>query len=185
MSWARAACSTIATGIPARQQPGRRPNMGLRFAHRRNRLMVTHRSPLLADGQHPEQPATRFDRGDSPFPAHRRPIAGNSLNLRPTGWNTAIGKPSSRTLAELRFNLQYQVFNKASVNVGWTGLIVDGIARPSDMINYTLPTMGLLYTATTADGVHARPDAGLHLQSVVRQQSGQVNGNSATPPWMT
>ena len=53
-------------------------------------------------------------------------------------------KTEFSALGELRFNLSYQVFNKASINVGWTGLIVDGIARPSDMINYQLPNMGIL-----------------------------------------
>ena len=77
------------------------------------------------------------------FPVLRRPRS-NSLDLMPTGWNTAIGKAEFSPLGELRFNLQYQVFNKASLNVGWTGLIVGGISRPSDIINYQLPNMGLL-----------------------------------------
>ena len=74
----------------------------------------------------------------------RRPSKADSLNLLPTGWNTAVQKTEFSPLGELRFNLQYQVFNKASVNVGWTGFIVGGIARPADMINYQLPNMGIL-----------------------------------------
>ncbi|HEY1600048.1 MAG TPA: BBP7 family outer membrane beta-barrel protein [Pirellulales bacterium] len=119
------------------------PNIGLRFAHRRNRLNLTSevRYSPMANIQNNQQQGLI---AGLTVPGAPATITGNSLNLQPTGWNTAIGKTEFSNLAELRLNLQYQIFNKASVNVGWTGLIVDGIARPSDMINYTLPNMGLL-----------------------------------------
>ena len=91
---------------------------------------------------------------------------GESLNLAPTGWNTAIRTGAFSPLGELRFNLQYQVFNKASLNVGWTGLIVGGISRPSDIINYQLPNMGLLVHGNNRQSVFMQglTLAGLHLQ---------------------
>jgi len=117
--------------------------IGLRFAHKRNRLMFSTEGRFAAmlnlqNNQQQGLLASNTQAGAPPT------IDGLSLNMVPTGWNTAIQKTEFSPLGELRFNLQYQVFNKASVNIGWTGLIVDGIARPSNMIDYTLPSMGLL-----------------------------------------
>ena len=117
--------------------------VGIRFAHRRNRLSLVGegRFAAMANIQNDQQQGLI---ASNTVPGAPPTLTGLSLNLMPTGWNTAIRKTEFSPLGELRLNLQYQVFNKASINVGWTGIIVDGIARPSDMINYTLPNMGLL-----------------------------------------
>ena len=119
------------------------PQIGIRYAHRRNRLMFTTegRFAPMANLQDNQQQGLI---AANTIPGAPATVSGRSLNLMPTGWNTAVRKTEFSALGELRFNLSYQVFNKASINVGWTGLIVDGIARPSDMINYQLPNMGIL-----------------------------------------
>ena len=117
--------------------------VGIRWAHRRNRLMLTTEGRFAAMGNI----QTNQQQGliaALTIPGAPPTVDGKSLNLMPTGWNTAIRSGAFSPLGELRFNLQYQVFNKASLNVGWTGLIVGGISRPSDIINYQLPNMGLL-----------------------------------------
>jgi len=117
--------------------------VGLRFAHRQNRLMFTGEGRFAAMGNLQNNQQDGLIAGFT-TPGAPPTIDGRSLNLRPTGWNTAVRKTEFSPLGELRFNLQYQVFNKASLNVGWTGLIVSGIARPSNMVNYELPNMGLI-----------------------------------------
>ena len=117
--------------------------IGIRFAHRRNRVS------LVGEGRFAAMANIQNDQQQGLIAALNVPgapstISGNSLNLMPTGWNTAIRKTEFSPLGELRLNLQYQMFSMASLNLGWTGIIVDGIARPSDMISYQLPNMGLL-----------------------------------------
>lgn len=46
-------------------------------------------------------------------------------------------------LVEVRANLGYQVTKALVVQVGWTGIWADGIARPSSMVDYALPAMGI------------------------------------------
>lgn len=45
---------------------------------------------------------------------------------------------------ELRLQAAYKLTRALSANVGWTGMFSDGIARPSNMVSYTLPTFGIL-----------------------------------------
>jgi hypothetical protein len=47
-------------------------------------------------------------------------------------------------VGELRLGLNYQVYRSLSVNVGWTGIVMGGIARSPNMVSYTLPNMGIL-----------------------------------------
>ena len=116
--------------------------IGLRFAHRRNRLMFTTegRFTALANWQNNLQQgeiASNTVAGTPDGPRKVAELAAHRLEHRRS-------KDRVLALGRIRFNLQYQVFNKASVNLGWTGIIVGGVARPADMINYQLPNMGIL-----------------------------------------
>jgi len=71
------------------------------------------------------------------------------LNLMPTGFHSTYNPVTFAPFGELRANLSYQLFSSVAVNVGWTGIFASGIARSSDMVNYTLPSMGILQ-----DGSH-------------------------------
>ncbi len=46
-------------------------------------------------------------------------------------------------LVELRVDVRYQVTRAISLRAGWTGIWMDGIARPANMILYQVPDMGL------------------------------------------
>ena len=65
------------------------------------------------------------------------------LNLMPTGFSTASNRVTFSPIGELRANLNYQLFSQVSVSFGWSGIFLGGVARPSNMINYTLPNMGI------------------------------------------
>jgi hypothetical protein len=74
---------------------------------------------------------------------------GNPGDLRrPLGWpgnsfeNEAVLHEFS-PVVELRVDARYMITRAISFRAGWTGIWMDGIARPSGMINYSLPTMGI------------------------------------------
>jgi hypothetical protein len=43
---------------------------------------------------------------------------------------------------ELRVEGRYQITRAISFHAGWTGIWMDGIARASSVIDYTVPAMG-------------------------------------------
>jgi hypothetical protein len=47
-------------------------------------------------------------------------------------------------IGELRLNMTYQIFRNIQATVGWTGLVMGGIARSPNTVSYTLPAMGIL-----------------------------------------
>ncbi|HEV7224928.1 MAG TPA: hypothetical protein VGN42_19650 [Pirellulales bacterium] len=67
-------------------------------------------------------------------------------NLMPQGVHHVYHATQFSPVGELRFNLNYQVYRSFSVNVGWTGLVMGGIARSTNMVNYSLPNLGILNT---------------------------------------
>jgi hypothetical protein len=54
-------------------------------------------------------------------------------------------------LVELRAEVAYQITQAFSVKAGWNGMWVNNIARPANMIDYTLPTMGILESGNRQD----------------------------------
>lgn len=46
-------------------------------------------------------------------------------------------------LVELRMDLKYQVTRALSLNVGWNGTWIDGVARASSVVRYEVPRMGI------------------------------------------
>ena len=43
----------------------------------------------------------------------------------------------------MRFNLKYQVFRSVYLQLGYTAMYAENIARASKMVQYTLPGMGI------------------------------------------
>jgi len=70
-------------------------------------------------------------------------IEGRPANFDTTGYSNDQHALEFSPGAETRFDLHYQFSRAISFKVGWTGLWIDGIARPSSMINYEVPTMGI------------------------------------------
>jgi hypothetical protein len=74
---------------------------------------------------------------------------GNPGDLRrPLAWpggafeNEAVVHEFS-PVVELRLDAHYMVTRAINIRAGWTGIWMDGIARPSGMVEYQVPTMGL------------------------------------------
>lgn len=66
------------------------------------------------------------------------------LNLNRTTFATTRNFVSFSPMGELRFKAQYQIFDAVNVNAGWTGTWMDGLMRANNMIDYTLPSMGIV-----------------------------------------
>jgi hypothetical protein len=65
------------------------------------------------------------------------------LNLQPTAFSSSANATAFSPLGELRAKVNYQVFRSLTVNVGWTGIFTTGVARAPNLIDYTLPSMGI------------------------------------------
>ena len=46
-------------------------------------------------------------------------------------------------IIELRVEIHLQLTNVISVKAGYTGIFVNNVVRAADMVDYTLPTMGI------------------------------------------
>lgn len=47
-------------------------------------------------------------------------------------------------IGELRVDARYQIFRNITATIGWTGLVMGGVARSPNVISYSLPNMGIL-----------------------------------------
>lgn len=114
----------------------------------------------------PQVGARYFKRqGRWTFSTEGRFMAGyNSQNLSQDGIFAYTGNPgdllkpiawpgdsfSSRAtihefspVVELRLDMRYMITRAISFRAGWSGIWMDGIARPSGMVNYSVPSMGI------------------------------------------
>lgn len=55
------------------------------------------------------------------------------------GFHSAIFAP----VGELRVNVGYRLFNSITLRAGWTGLVMGNMARATNMVDYSLPGMGI------------------------------------------
>lgn len=78
-------------------------------------------------------------------------IVGVPLFMGPTGFSHSESEEEWSPCAELRAGIKYQVTSKIALNVGWTGLWMDGIARASNVIEYRVPDMGISKAHNTED----------------------------------
>lgn len=117
--------------------------LGIRGRYQHGRLTVSTEGRFMAaaDIQILSQLGQIANSAQPGGPATNPPTP---LTLSPTGWSTQLRTTTWAPLGELRFDLYYQIFNKVSLNFGWTGLVVDGIARPNNITNYELPHLGIL-----------------------------------------
>jgi len=68
----------------------------------------------------------------------------SSLILQPTYFATGRQENDFSPVAELRADLSYQLTGSIAARLGYTATIVDNITRASQMVNWSLPEMGLL-----------------------------------------
>jgi hypothetical protein len=75
-------------------------------------------------------------------------VAGQNTPPAPTLLNATSFTNSTHfiefsPLMELRAEARAQLTNMISVKVGWTGIFINNVARAADMVDYTVPTMGI------------------------------------------
>lgn len=131
------------------------PQLGVRGSWRRGRFRLNGEGRFLAGAnfQSVRQLGTIADRARrnlgapiDPDQATGNPSRVNNapLNLFPTGFSHAFHATEFAPLVEMRWDLSYQVWRSVALNVGWTGMWMDGLARPANMIDYTLLDMGII-----------------------------------------
>jgi hypothetical protein len=65
-------------------------------------------------------------------------------NFNATGFSNTATATQFSPLVELRAEARYELFQAVSLHAGWSGIWVDGIARASQSIYYSLPSMGII-----------------------------------------
>jgi hypothetical protein len=72
---------------------------------------------------------------------HNAPPAPILLNA--TSFNSATHFIEFSPIIELRVEAHVQLTNVISLKAGYTGIFVNNVARAADMVDYTVPTMGI------------------------------------------
>jgi hypothetical protein len=71
------------------------------------------------------------------------PSPNTPILRTPMRFDSIFHRTEFSPLVEGRFNFNYQVTKSFYVTVGWTGTYVAYVARPTSMVNYTLPEVGI------------------------------------------
>jgi len=66
-----------------------------------------------------------------------------------TSFNNGLHADELAPAVELRADVSYTVTKSIALRAGWTGTWQDGLARPSNMVNYQLPSLGILGNENT------------------------------------
>jgi hypothetical protein len=115
------------------------PQVGLRWFRKRGRLMLSTEGRFFAgyNSQTVRQHGVLGDKLTPPGEEFEPSVMG------PTYFNSVLHIEEWSPCAELRADLRFQVTRSVSLRAGWTGTWVDGIARPSAMVNYEVAYMGI------------------------------------------
>lgn len=85
------------------------------------------------------------------------------LAFGPTSFVHSLDENEWSPVVELRAQASYQLTRAIAIRVGWTGMYIDGLARASSLVNYTLPTMGLIPNQITQDAFVQGVNAGIEI----------------------
>jgi hypothetical protein len=127
--------------------------LGGRVSYSRDRWAVSFEGRFLAAanfqnikqaGTIGTQTNTVVPTGPAPLPTATIPFQDEVINMQlghqfQSSQNTVTWSP----MGELRANMKYQVFRSVYVQLGYTAMYADGLARASRVINYTLPDIGI------------------------------------------
>ncbi len=80
------------------------------------------------------------DGGDNEPPDLGTSLVGISADSVSDSWAKVEFVP----MLEVGFTYSYYLTRHISVRAGWRGFVLDGVARPTSMINYTFPQFGIL-----------------------------------------
>ncbi len=132
------------------------PQLALRWFKQSQRLTLSTEARFFAgfNFQHIDQEGVLGTELDEGYPTVGRvqSIPPNSLYYEPFTPITMdpVGFKHTRTAeewspgVELRFDLQYKLTRSIDFKVGWSALWIDGIARASNLIDYTLTETSLM-----------------------------------------
>ncbi|MBN1394653.1 MAG: BBP7 family outer membrane beta-barrel protein [Pirellulales bacterium] len=122
------------------------PQIGLRWFKKRGRWMVSTEGRFLAGlncqnihmqadiGPSLTDPGANPDGSYDPFVPKTMTSTSSTHAVYEREWSPAV---------ELRVEGRYQVTRSISVHAGWSGMWIDGVARASSVIDYTVPSMGI------------------------------------------
>jgi hypothetical protein len=117
--------------------------IGLRGAWQRGRLRLSTEGRFMA-GANIQQLTQRGEIASQTTAGAPSTNPGLSLDLNPTAFTHASRQVEFAPLGELRIGIGWNIFRSVQLNAGWTGIIVNNVARPSNMIDYNVPYMGIL-----------------------------------------
>ena len=92
-----------------------------------------------------------------------------------TGFNHSTHWVEFSPIIELRVEAHMQLTNLIAVKAGYTGIFVNNVVRAADMVDYTLPNMGITRNLERqpATGVHPRPEPQHRIQPLSKQFPGR------------
>jgi hypothetical protein len=64
--------------------------------------------------------------------------------MKATTWDQSAHETEFSPLLEFRVEGHVQLTRLISFKAGWTGMFLDNIGRACDMIDYTMPSLGIL-----------------------------------------
>jgi hypothetical protein len=70
--------------------------------------------------------------------------SGLLISYTGSGGNNDFHSTELAGFVDAKYTVAYQLTSNFSVRVGATALYIDGLARPTDMVSYTLPNVGIL-----------------------------------------
>lgn len=146
------------------------PEIGVRWKTRRGRLSFIAQGRFFAASNFQQVRQAGFlanppidENGSSPtanpspVPIQPTPtsptLLGRPINLFPTAFHNSFRSTQFSPAAEFRMDFSYQVFRSVAVDAGFTYFFADNIARSSNMIDYTLPAMGILASQNRANNL--------------------------------
>jgi putative beta barrel porin BBP7 len=130
------------------------PQVGMHYAIKGGRWSLTSDGKFFAgfNRQNIDQRGTLGSHLADPFPGALGPanvpvpvtVPFVPLTMQPTTFNHGANFNEWSPGVELRVNLKYQVTRAVSFKFGWSALWMDGIARSSNMIDYSLSTTSVM-----------------------------------------
>ena len=126
---------------------------GGRWSFQRERWQVSVETRLFAGAnfQNVQQEGGFGTLNDTVVPPQTGAVGANTIPRRddvinmqlPASFRSQVNLVEFSPGMEMRFNLKYQVFRSVYLQLGYTAMYAENIARASKMVQYTLPGMGI------------------------------------------
>ncbi|NLX95568.1 MAG: BBP7 family outer membrane beta-barrel protein [Rhodopirellula sp.] len=133
------------------------PQLGLRWFRQSCRWTLSSEARFFAgfNSQNLEQAGVLGTKLDDQFPTEEVSYVGQAppsatdfpfqpITMEPIGYKHMRTEQEWSPGVELRFDLAYKLTRAVDVKVGWTGMWIDGIARASNLIDYSLTETSIM-----------------------------------------